>query len=42
MKKGLLLAGIIVCIAVVVAFYACGPKGPETIKIGIKQVVRHP
>ena len=35
MKKGLLLAGIIVCIAVVVAFYACGPKGPETIKIGI-------
>jgi branched-chain amino acid transport system substrate-binding protein len=35
MKKGVLLAGVIICIAVVAAFYACGPKGPETIKIGI-------
>ena len=35
MKKGLFLAGIMVCIAVVMAFYSCGPKGPETIKIGI-------
>jgi branched-chain amino acid transport system substrate-binding protein len=35
MKKGFFLAGIIICIAVVMAFYACGPKGPETIKIGI-------
>jgi branched-chain amino acid transport system substrate-binding protein len=35
MKKGLLLTGIIFCIGVVAAFYACGPKGPETIKIGI-------
>jgi branched-chain amino acid transport system substrate-binding protein len=35
MKKGVLLAGVILCIGMVVAFYACGPKGPETIKIGI-------
>ena len=35
MKKGVLLAGVIFCTAMVVAFYACGPKGPETIKIGI-------
>ncbi|MGD9175487.1 MAG: ABC transporter substrate-binding protein [Desulfobacterales bacterium] len=35
MKKGFLLAGIILCIAVVMSFYACGPKGPETIKIGL-------
>ncbi len=35
MKKGLLLAGVVFCIAMVFAFYACGPKGPETIKIGI-------
>ena len=35
MKKGLLLTGVIFCVAVVMAFYACGPKGPETIKIGI-------
>ena len=35
MKRGLLLTGIIFCIAVAVAFYACGQKGPETIKIGI-------
>ncbi len=35
MKKGLLLTGIIFCVAVVVTFYACGEKGPETIKIGI-------
>ena len=35
MKKGVFLAGVIFCIAIVAAFYACGPKGPETIKIGI-------
>ena len=35
MKKGLFLTGIFVCIAVVMAFYSCGPKGPETIKIGL-------
>jgi branched-chain amino acid transport system substrate-binding protein len=35
MKKGVLLAGVIFCIAVVVTFFACGPKGTETIKIGI-------
>jgi branched-chain amino acid transport system substrate-binding protein len=35
MKKGMLLAGVFFCMAMVVAFYACGPKGPETIKIGI-------
>ena len=35
MKKRFLLAGIILCVSVVMAFYACGPKGPETIKIGI-------
>ena len=35
MKKGVLLAGVIICIAAVAAFYSCGPKGPETIKIGI-------
>ena len=35
MKKGLFLTGIIFCITVVVAFYACGPSGPDTIKIGI-------
>jgi len=35
MKKGVLLAGVILCVSMVVAFYACGPKGPETIKIGI-------
>jgi branched-chain amino acid transport system substrate-binding protein len=35
MKKGVLLAGVILCIGAMVAFYACGPKGPETIKIGI-------
>jgi branched-chain amino acid transport system substrate-binding protein len=35
MKKGVFLAGVIFCIAMVMAFYACGPKGPETIKIGI-------
>jgi branched-chain amino acid transport system substrate-binding protein len=35
MKKGLLITGIIFCMAVVMAFFACGPKGPETIKIGI-------
>jgi branched-chain amino acid transport system substrate-binding protein len=35
MKKGLRLTGIIFSIAVVLAFYACGPSGPETIKIGI-------
>ncbi|MGD9218092.1 MAG: ABC transporter substrate-binding protein, partial [Desulfobacterales bacterium] len=35
MKKGFLLAGVILCIAAIMALYACGPKGPETIKIGI-------
>ena len=35
MKKGVLLTGFIFCLAVAAAFYACGPKGPETIKIGI-------
>jgi branched-chain amino acid transport system substrate-binding protein len=35
MRKGLFLAAIIFSIAVVMAFYACGPKGPETIKIGV-------
>ena len=35
MKKGVFLSGVIFCVAVAVAFYACGPKGPETIKIGI-------
>ncbi|MDH3884121.1 MAG: ABC transporter substrate-binding protein, partial [Desulfobacterales bacterium] len=35
MKKGLLLTGIIFCLAVVVAFYACGPSGPDSIRIGI-------
>ena len=27
--------GIIACIAMLFAFYACGPSGPDTIKIGI-------
>jgi branched-chain amino acid transport system substrate-binding protein len=35
MKKGLFLIGIFSCIAMVLAFYACGPSGPDTIKIGI-------
>jgi branched-chain amino acid transport system substrate-binding protein len=35
MKKGVFLSGIIFCVALVLAFYGCGPKGPETIKIGI-------
>ena len=35
MKRGLSLTGIIFCVALVVAFYACGPKGPETIKNGV-------
>jgi branched-chain amino acid transport system substrate-binding protein len=35
MKKGLFLTAIIFSIAVVMAFSACGPKGPETIKIGV-------
>jgi branched-chain amino acid transport system substrate-binding protein len=34
MKKGLLF-GIFACIAMVFAIYACGPSGPESIKIGI-------
>jgi predicted small lipoprotein YifL len=34
MKKGLFLTAIIFSIAVVMAFYACGPKGPETIPQG--------
>jgi branched-chain amino acid transport system substrate-binding protein len=35
MKKRLLLIGTIACVLVVLAVFACGPKGPETIKIGI-------
>jgi len=35
MKKGLFLFGIIACAAMVLAFYACGPSGPDTIKIGV-------
>ena len=35
MKKGLFLIGIFSCIAMVLAFYACGPSGPDTIKIGV-------
>jgi len=35
MKKKLLLTAIVTCIAVSLVFWACGPKGPETIKIGI-------
>jgi branched-chain amino acid transport system substrate-binding protein len=34
MKKGLLIV-IFACIAMVFAIYACGPSGPESIKIGI-------
>lgn len=35
MKKKLLLTAIVTCVAVSLVFWACGPKGPETIKIGI-------
>ena len=35
MKKGLFYAGIIACFAMLFAFYACGPSGPDSIKIGI-------
>ncbi|MDF1593556.1 MAG: ABC transporter substrate-binding protein [Desulfobacterales bacterium] len=35
MKKKLLLTAIFTCVAVSLVFWACGPKGPETIKIGI-------
>ena len=35
MKKGFVLIGIFACTLMVVAFYACGPSGPETIKIGV-------
>ena len=35
MKKGLSLFGIIVCVALVMSFYACGPSEPDSIKIGI-------
>ena len=35
MKKRLSLFGIIACVAMVLAVYACGPSEPETIKIGI-------
>jgi branched-chain amino acid transport system substrate-binding protein len=35
MKKGFVLIGIFACVLMVVAFYACGPSGPETIKIGV-------
>ena len=35
MKKGVFLVGVVFCIAMVLVFYACGPKGPESIKIGI-------
>ena len=35
MKKSLLLTAIVTCVAVGLVFWACGPKGPETIKIGI-------
>jgi branched-chain amino acid transport system substrate-binding protein len=35
MKKRVFLSGVVFCVAMLLAFYACGPKGPETIKIGI-------
>ena len=35
MKKRLSLFGIIACVAMVLAVYACGPSEPDTIKIGI-------
>ena len=35
MKKKLLLTAIFTCVAVSLVFWACGPKAPETIKIGI-------
>jgi branched-chain amino acid transport system substrate-binding protein len=34
MKKGLFV-GIFACVAMIFAIYACGPSGPESIKIGI-------
>jgi branched-chain amino acid transport system substrate-binding protein len=35
MKKRLLVISVVAGIAMVLAMYACGPKAPETIKIGI-------
>ena len=35
MKKRLMLTAIVTCVAVGLVVWACGPKGPETIKIGI-------
>ena len=35
MKKGLRLTGIVFCITVAAAFYACGPSEPDSIKIGV-------
>jgi branched-chain amino acid transport system substrate-binding protein len=35
MKKGSLIAAIIFCLVAGLTFFACGPKEPESIKIGI-------
>ena len=35
MKKNLFMAAIVACVVVGLVFFACGPKGPESIKIGI-------
>ncbi len=35
MKKNLFMAAIVACVVVALVFFACGPKGPESIKIGI-------
>ena len=35
MKTKLFTVAIISCFVVALLFVACGPKGPETIKIGI-------
>ena len=35
MKKRLLIAAIVLCFLAGLTFFACGPKGPETIKIGV-------
>ncbi|MGD8881139.1 MAG: ABC transporter substrate-binding protein [Desulfobacterales bacterium] len=35
MKKGLFLVAIAACVIIGLVFFACGPKEPETIKIGI-------
>jgi len=35
MKTKLFIVAIVSCFVVALVFFACGPKGPETIKIGI-------